>query len=171
MWSVKFNHVFQLYFIIRFPDARDPRCLAPPAPIPPDKGHDPLIDELSTIQLSQFLNVVTEGHPIFWAGDKITCMWCNKEGVNGRHVIERCKKGGCKYDIRKALDTNCKIRERVEHVKKIIRTLGEIEQGMVAQNLNIEGKRIFNVQFPLTSNPPSRVVKAGLKADAERYGT
>ena len=31
--SVTFNHVFQLYFIIRFPDVRDPMCFAPSAPI------------------------------------------------------------------------------------------------------------------------------------------
>ena len=53
------------------------------------KGTDPIIENLSGIELSQFLNIVNGGHPIYWKTFK--CPWCGKPG-DARHMVETCEK-------------------------------------------------------------------------------
>ena len=72
------------------------------------KGTDPLIGNLSSVKLSQFLNLVNGGHPLYWK--KLRCPWCN-ENSNACHILDECNTHNAATSIGIVLDTSTPINE------------------------------------------------------------
>ena len=71
---------------------------------------DPLIEHLSSIKLSQFLNLVNGGHPLYWG--LYDCPWCGEEST-ACHIIDGCGTRNAADYIKIALNTSAHVDQRV----------------------------------------------------------
>ena len=102
---------------------------------------DPLIENLSSIKLSQFLNLVNGGHPLYWG--LYNCPWCGEE-ANACHIIDVCGIRNAADYIRIALNTSAHIDQRILAAERVISFGGEIEKAL-QDKLEISGKNIIPI--------------------------
>ena len=109
----------------------------------PEKGIDPLICHLNSIELSQFLNLMNGGHPIYWK--KRECPWCGCTS-DGRHILEQCVYNNCDEWMSIAMNTENDIDIRVNAAKEVI-LFGGMMENALGTGLQLTGRNIFPINY------------------------
>ena len=107
------------------------------------KGHDPIIEQMNSTQLSQFLNIVCQGHPMFW--NRFNCPWCGESNVDAKHVLEECTTDNCAWALRVALNQSHDMETRMLGVRIIREYTYEIENYLRSQSIPASGFNVINI--------------------------
>ena len=80
---------------------------------------DYLIWKLNGWELSQWINLVSAGNHLSWPNKKVKCPFCGEDD-NVMHAHLTCKMLKNKTSLKKSLDTELELYERVQAVKDVL---------------------------------------------------